>query len=349
MNRIVIVIKICIVNLICVIKNLLEYNKKENKDDSTEFRTYKKLIFTSSFIQKWYVKDFSLDRWISELQMLKDIGVKEIILQSVVDTKNKYAMYPSEIDGYKINEKDIILLALDAAESVDIKVRVGLGESNNWWKKGWCDFNWLKEEAEINKKIVKEIFERYSNHKAFGGWYIPYEFSEFFSTIKSQQINLNLFYKSIASEIKNKKSNFSIMISPFYNSNKYNIGCLKLWNKIVRYTLKDTAIDIVALQDSIGVGFNTTDNVGMLFCYTKKATDSLGMKLYADTETFNTVNGSNVSATQEEIFNRMSKVNPYVDSFVCFSINHFQNKNEENQIGNYEDYLKYYNENEETI
>ncbi|MDR3594418.1 DUF4434 domain-containing protein [Clostridium sp.] len=345
MSKITIGFRIFIVNLICIIKNLLRYKKKENSNVTTEFRYFRKAVFTSSFIQKWYAKDFSLERWISELQMLKDIGVREIILQSVVDTKNKYAMYPSKIDGYSINENDMILLALDAAKIVDIKVRVGLGENDDWWEKGWCDFKWLNEEAEINKKIVNEIFEKYGYHEAFVGWYISHEFSEFFSTTKSQQANLNWFYKSIANEIKCRNSNLSIMISPFYISNKYKIGCLELWSTIVRYVLEDTGIDIVALQDSVGVGFNTIDNVGMLFHYTKQATDSLGMKLYADTETFSTTDGLNFPATQEQIFTRMSKVSPYVEGFVAFSINHFQNKNTENQIGNYEDYLRYCNEN----
>jgi len=349
MNKIIIIFTISIVNLIYMFKKSFRGKMKEDGKITTEKINYRKPLFKSSFIQNWYAKNFTLERWIDELQMLQDVGVREIILQSVVDTKNKYAVYPTKINGYSVNENDMILLALDAAKIVGIKVRVGLGESDDWWYKGLYDFNWLSKEAVINKKIINEVFKKYGYHEAFGGWYIPYEFSESFFTIKSQQINLNLFYRSIANEIKSKNSNLSIMIAPFYNSNKSKIGDLKLWSKGVQGVLINTNIDIVSLQDSVGAGFNTIDNIGRVFYHTKQATDSLGITLYADTETFIAADNGNVSEAQEQIFRRMSEVNPYVKGFVAFSINHFQNKNVESQIGNYEDYFKYYNENKKEI
>jgi hypothetical protein len=307
----------------------------------------KKPLFTSSFIQYWYAKDFTLERWIDELKMLQEIGIREIILQSVSDTKNKYAVYPTEINGYSVNEKDMILFALDAAKIAQIKVRIGIGENDDWWTKGLNDFNWLNKEADINKMIINEIFEKYSCHEAFGGWYIPYEFSMSFITTKTKQENLNFFYKSIANEIKSKNCYSDIMIAPFYNSvssgsKKRN---LEQWSKAVKNVLANTDIDILSLQDSLGAGFNNLNNIRMIFHYTKQATDYLGITLYSDTETFNSETNGSVSATQEQILTRMYKVSPYVKGFIAFSINHYQNKNEVTQKHNYQDYLEYYNEN----
>jgi hypothetical protein len=344
MSKNMVKIKLFLVNIICIFKRIFKNNLNEDISITTNKRYGEKPFFISSFIQKWYAEDFTMERWIDELQMLKDIGIEEIIIQSTVDTKKKKAVYPTKINDYSFSEKDMILLALDAAKNVGIKVRIGLGENDDWWEEGWHNFNWLSEEAEINRKIVNEIFDNYGYHDAFGGWYIPYEFSEFFSTTKSQQINLNFFYKSIAGEIKSKNSNLDIMISPFYNSNKYKIGCLEVWSKAVEGVLKNTGIDVVSLQDSLGAGFNTEDNVGELFYYTKRATDSLGITLYADTETFIATDDSNIPANQDEIFTRMSKVKLYVKGFVAFSINQFQNKNELSQSSNYRNYLEYYNE-----
>lgn len=342
MNKNIIRFKISIINLVYMVKKLFKSDIKIDREFLKKKRNLNKPLFSGSFIQKWYAKDFTLERWIDELQMVKDVGIDEIILQSVVDTKNKYAVYPTVINGYSASEKDMILLALVAAKRVGIKVRVGLGENDDWWEKGWYDFNWLSEEAQINKKIASEIFDKYSHHEAFGGWYIPHEFSEFFCTTKLQQTNLNLFYNIIASEIKSKNRSFTIMLAPFFNSNKYKIGSLELWSKIVQNVLINTEIDIVSLQDSIGAGFNTIDNIGEVFYYTRKATDLLGITLYADTETFISTEKGNVPATQEEIFIRMSQVSPYVEGFIAFSINHFQSKHVVNQINNYKAYLKYY-------
>lgn len=342
MNKIITEFSIFVVNIVCILKKIFMRKSNQLNKSLTEETRCKKPLFTSSFIQKWYAENFTLERWIAELKMLKDIGITEIILQSVADTKNKNTAYPTEISGYTSNEKDMILLALDAAKDIGMKVRIGTAEGDDWWKKGWYDLNWLIEEAEINKKIVNEIIDKYSYHEAFGGWYITYEFSEFFSTTKSQQKNLNLFYKSICQEIKSK-SNLSIMISPFYNSNKYKIGCLKLWRKMVQNVLINTSIDIVALQDSVGAGFNSIDEIGMLFYYTKQATDALGITLYTDTETFTATAEGNISAPQKQIYTRMIAVSPYVEGFVAFSIDHYQNKNSANQINNYYEYMNYYN------
>lgn len=345
MSKVKIKFTLAIVNIICMFKKIFKDNLNRDSMIAIKKRDGSKPFFISSFIQKWYAKDFTIERWVDELQMLKDIGIREIILQSIVDTKNKYAVYPTEISGYSFSEKDMVLFALDAAKSVGMKVRVGLGENDDWWERGWHDFNWLSEEAEISKKIINEIFDIYGDHNAFGGWYIPYEFSEFFSTTKSQQIQLNLFYKSLANEIKSKNRNLTIMIAPFYNSNKYKIGCLEVWSKTMGGVLMNTGIDIVSLQDSLGAGFNTINDIGTLFYYARQATDSLGMTLYADTETFMDAGNGDVPVVQEEILKRMSEVKPYVDGFVAFSINHFQNKNELSQRSNYQDYLEYYNKN----
>lgn len=345
MNKIITAASIFVINLAYMLKKIFVNTESELNRSLIEEENSRKLLFTGSFIQKWYAKDFTLERWADELQMLKDIGITEIILQSVADTKDKDAVYPTEINGYVSNEKDMILLSLDAAKSVGMKVRVGIGDNNDWWKKGWHDSDWLVLEAEENKKIVNEIFNKYSHHEAFGGWYISQEFFELYSTTKSQQKSLNLFYKSICKEIRSK-SNLSIMISPFYSSNKYKVGSLKLWSKIVQNVLANTDIDILALQDSVGARFNSIDDIGRLFYYTKQATDALEMTLYADTETFIGTKVGNIPASQQEIYMRMAKVKPYVEGFVAFSINHFQNKNSEEQMSNYNEYMDYYKQND---
>ena len=300
-------------------------------------------IFRASFIQSWYGKEFSLDRWIKELDMLKKVGVDEVIIQNVIDTENKDAVYPTELDGYTNYKADMLLNVLDAATVVGVKVRIGLGDSSEWWSKGIYSGKWLEDESETNIKVFNEIFDMYGEHSALCGWYIPYEFSQPFVVTQIQCDNLNKFYKKISREIK-KKSKLDVMISPYYNFNKYCIVPLDKWSTNVEIVLDNTGVDIVALQDSMGVKYNNLTNVGVVFIYTKKATDKLGMRLYADTETFTSVGGKNVSASQSEIEKRIESVRPYVDGYVSFSINHFQNKNVKEQESNYYDYKNYYSD-----
>lgn len=298
-------------------------------------------IFRASFIQSWYGKEFSLDRWIDELGMLKSVGINEVIIQNVIDTEKKYAVYPTELEGYTYCKEDMILNVLDAASVVGIKVRLGLGDSSEWWIKGIYNGKWVDDEGNLNAKVFNEIFDMYSEHSALGGWYIPYEFSQPFVVTQIQCDNLNGFYKKIGHEIKNR-SKLDIMISPYYNFNKYCVVPLDKWTKNLEIVLKDTGIDIVALQDSMGVKYNNLTNIGVVFIYTKKATDALGIKLYADTETFISNGEGNMPVSQNEIVKRIDSVRPYVQGYVSFSINHFQNKNVKEQERNYYDYEEYY-------
>jgi len=64
--------------------------------------------------------------------MLKDIGINEIILQTIADTGVKYAVYPTKITGYTCNNIDMVGTVLSAADSLGMKVRIGLGFNNEW-------------------------------------------------------------------------------------------------------------------------------------------------------------------------------------------------------------------------
>ena len=92
-----------------------------------------KPVFSSSFIQYWFSQSFDYNRWIAELTMLKNIGINEIILQTIADTRVKYAVYPTKIPGYTCNDIDMVGTVLSAADSLGMKVRIGLGFNSEWW------------------------------------------------------------------------------------------------------------------------------------------------------------------------------------------------------------------------
>ena len=97
--------------------------------------TFSKPTFQSSFIQDWYAQNWSSKRWEQELAMLKDIGITEIILASIADTKSKHAAYFSELTGFTHGSYDMVASALEAALKFGMKVRIGIGFSEDWWTK----------------------------------------------------------------------------------------------------------------------------------------------------------------------------------------------------------------------
>ncbi len=84
-------------------------------------------VFSSSLIQSWYTKDWNEERWTEELIALKDDSVEELIIQTIADTKHEYATYPTDMADYQCNGVDMIGNVLSAADSVGIRIRLGLG------------------------------------------------------------------------------------------------------------------------------------------------------------------------------------------------------------------------------
>lgn len=303
------------------------------------FRT--RPTFSGSFIQYWFCQDWDPARWVQEFQMLQKIGINEIILQNIVDTKGHYAVYPTQMKGYSSHKINMVETALTVAASCGMKVRIGLGFNNDWWTIDTHDQAWLKQEADVNQVIATEIIMMYGDHQALSGWYIPYEYNPLMALSPDQQTYLNGFFKEIGETLKSNSSQ-SIMVAPFYNARLSGPVTLALWSNTIHHVFKNTGIDILALQDSIGAGFNSLDDLDEIYEATQKACEELGLILYAVTETFEEGEGEFQAALQGRINEQLSKVSPYVRGLVAFSINHYQNGNDPNQVKGYEDYSRYY-------
>lgn len=303
--------------------------------------------FQSSFIQYWLCQNWSQERWLQEFEMMHNVNIHEIILQSVADTKAGYAVYPTEIKGYSHSNIDMLETALSAADQCGMKVRVGLGFNDEWWSIDTYDPEWLEKEAEINRVIATEIQMMYSKHPSFAGWYIPHEFNPLIAMTIVQQANLNQFYRKIAGALR-LDSPQTIMAAPFYNARLSEPLTMALWSYILYHVFKDTGVGILALQDSVGAGFNTVEDLDEIFAATRKVTNNMDMKLYAVTETFreNEENGENSGgkfspAPQRQIEKQLVKVAPYVQGYVAFSINHYQNRDTADQASGYDEYYRY--------
>lgn len=324
-----------------VVSDSLFQNSNPNVIDLGE-----KPVFRSSFIQSWYCRDWNLARWQTELSMLKDVGINELIIQNTVDIapEETFASYKTTIPGFSSNSVDLLANALTAADTIGVKVRVGTGDNEDWWKKG-SDSVWLANEASLNKQIVDEITAKYSFHPSFNGWYLSYEISNITATTPKEQSNLNAFFKSIANEMKAKTSEKTVMVSPFYNSQLGAEDSLTNWTETLKNVFIGTGIDILALQDSVGANYNTVKQLPGIFAATKKGTDAAGLRLYANTETYTSTSTGNMPASQNQIILQMEAAKPYVTGFTAFSINHYQGKfcDDPAKAAGYDAYKSYFN------
>lgn len=153
-----------------------------------------------SFIQSWYVRDWTEARWDKEFTEMKKAGFQFIILQSIVDLsydcsaenkasyKENYAEYPSkgvsslypsslpELKDAKV-KNDAMELCFKSAQKNGMKVMVGLISDDRWWLFGWgipqaasgvTDLingsyfaKWVKENGELSNKIAQEVNNKY--------------------------------------------------------------------------------------------------------------------------------------------------------------------------------------------
>ena len=305
-----------------------------------------KPVFGSSFIQSWYCERWDLIRWNQELTMIKDAGINEVILQCIIDNSltSKYAYYQSSIVGFTSNSVDILENALVAADHIGMKIRVGTGYNSDWWSKCANDVTWLITESNFNKAVVAEVTAKYSKHVSFCGWYIPYEVSNLTSTSFTKQRRLNNFFKSIATEMKLRTPALTVMVSPWYNSKYSLIASLSNWSTAVQNIFRGTGVDILALQDSVGTGYNKTNQLAKIYSYTKKGTDLIGVKLYANAETFTSTSCGNIASSQTRTSKQLAEAKPYVNGYVAFSVNHYQTmySTDISKVQGYSDYLDYY-------
>jgi hypothetical protein len=311
-------------------------------EDAVVMNLARKAIFSSSFIQYWYCENFTKDRWKQELTMLKKLGINEIIIQTTADTKGKYAAYPTNIKGFSHGDIDMLENVLTEADLLSMKVRIGLGFNDDWWTIRATDKEWLSKEASVNKEIIGEITKVYGGHPSLSGWYIPYEFCQYTAISSTQQGYLNGFLRQITHEINLKSPGKNIMISPYYNGKDSKTVPLPVWFLMVRNIMYRSGVDILALQDSVGVGYNTADQLDNIFLYTRKAVNSVGISLYSVTETFKSSVKGNVAESQDIITKQLEIEKAYVQGFVAFSINHYQNSNEKSQRKASKEYYKYY-------
>ena len=81
----------------------------------------------------------------------------------------RFITYPSgylmEREGCYRPSTDLVDLFLDLAEKYGMKFYFGLYDSGKYWHNHECE-----REMEISRAVADEVWSRYGERKAFGGW-----------------------------------------------------------------------------------------------------------------------------------------------------------------------------------
>lgn len=173
--------------------------------------------FKATFIQSWLCRDWSQERWDSELSAMKDAGFEALIIQSVceldyeqTDTSlsaqdasnytlsSSYCLYPSSAEALSSatlsvqNRGDVLEYAFRAAKAEDMQIYIGLASDDRWWNYGWgipekvsssaSYFSlWSEENGQLCAELIEDIWTRYGETygDCIAGWYYVNEIWNF--------------------------------------------------------------------------------------------------------------------------------------------------------------------------
>ena len=165
-------------------------------------------------------------------------------------------------------------LFLDLAAKHDMQLFWGIYDPGDW------DHN-ARDALDINTRFMQEVWERYGEHPAFGGWYITFELSR----NEAKQVDLVVAGGRVAKQLA---PDLPTLISPYIAGAKAPLGQKPIspqqhadeWSAIFKQI--HASIDIVAFQDG---HVDYLDLPNYLTTNLKLAREA-GMTCWSNVETF---------------------------------------------------------------
>ena len=290
-----------------------------------------------SFLQPALGDTWTLKQWQDEFHYMRDARLDQMVIQWTADSKGKTTIYPSAVAGYTQNtEHDVVERALHAADASGAQVYLGLQINDDWWTKYLSDKLWLKNEAKLANVLADDLWKHYGRHRSLTGWYLAFEVDNVEST-PAEWDNLVAFYRTAGDHLHKLTPGKPIVISPFF-STKADLSPSQ-WQTMWEYVLKRSPIDVLALQDGVGVGHANKVQLPEWFSAVQNAIQNSRRRVqfWVDTETF-TLDSEPQSI--RSIVDDMCAVRPYVSSYLSFSFNHYLSPQQVNPFY-YQTYLDY--------
>ncbi|MDR0303227.1 MAG: DUF4434 domain-containing protein [Chitinispirillales bacterium] len=241
------------------------------------------------------------------------------------------------IKAWTLEDVSPIQRVLDAGEKNNVKIWLGLylnedgtGQTFNWWEAvnnndiNSKDSAIFRYHVRRSVDLVKDLALQFGNHSAFGGFYYSVEIANLGFENRENWDILAWLLDSVATEVHNL-SNKQLAISPFFNT---TLTPAKEYGEMWDYVLSKSSIDIIMLQDGVGVKpqilTETVDLVSPYFEAVKKACDKNGKSFWANSELFTNYSGDDEnpefsSSNIDKILLQMNTEAEFADTFVCFS------------------------------
>jgi len=227
-----------------------------------------------------------------------------------------------------------------------MRVFLGLAMTSIWWK-GEFNEEFLQGELRRNKKVVKELWERYSSFSSFAGWYIPYEIGDIYSRNDETRVLLTEFIAELTAFCHQTSGGKPVAISAYFSGELDPAEYGDLWKKI----FASADIDIMVLQDGAGSHLLSLELAMRRFAALKRVCESEGIKLWSYLEIFDQIHGWPIDSKPREVvtadlgkvLEQIDAEEEYVDKILCFEFSRYMSP-QQNEASKrlYEDYMRFY-------
>ncbi len=223
--------------------------------------------------------------WDKDFGYMKEAGIDTVIL--IRCGYRRWQTFPSKVlterESCYTPPVDLVEMYLKLSDKWGMKFYFGLYDSGKYWDKG--DY---EKEAEINRLVIDEVWERYGSYNSFSGWYISQECSRKTGKIIDLYAGLGRYCKEVSGGLPT-------MISPYIDGAKNISQYTSVTNRGESVSLSSHeeewdeifagirgAVDIVAFQD----GHVEYDQLVDFLSINKKLADRHGLECWTNSETF---------------------------------------------------------------
>jgi hypothetical protein len=219
---------------------------------------YSMKALTGSFIDFFRKNDWTQQDWENQFQEMKEIGMNTAIIQFI--SYGETTWFNSANNFTRLKYPDALPRLLAAANNKKMDIFIGLYFDEGYWK-NQTNVDWLRLHADRCIYIAEELNTQFGKDPAFKGWYIPHEPEP--NAYHSKELTASLT-DNLINRISDKLHSFDakpVSIAAFFNSELTSTTQLKEFMT----ELCKSNLQIIMLQDGIGVNHVTLEKVGLYY------------------------------------------------------------------------------------
>ncbi len=237
--------------------------------------------------------------------------------------------------------KEPVDYLLDAAQKVGIQIWLGLylnedkDSPYSWWNAVTDstispeDERAIEHHVDRSIAVVNDLAGQYGQHPALGGFYYSIEIANNAFLPSGNHPYLASILDRVAQAVHTVLPGKKLALSPFFNT---ELSDANSFGKMLKYALQHSELDILILQDGVGVEPATTnDQVSEYFAAVRQVADAAGKPFWGNAEIFTNLGTREepqfVSSSIEKIRLQLETIAPFVDKIVSFGF-HFMDPND---------------------